>query len=174
MKAKLIAVAVSGLVLTGCSSLNPFSDSRMVSVDRLDPKDAAKVPKYFVEAQEPNRGVGEGRASNLQSSKDLARHHALVDLACKQNIDVKSQTNSTAAQNSKGGSSLTANTATVTSTSKCAALIRSTEDINLDIVQYGNEFRTYNRVRSDSVEQPVQNQFTEADQKQAERLRSSQ
>tara|TARA_B110000503_G_C7024154_1_gene361087 strand:+ start:207 stop:731 length:525 start_codon:yes stop_codon:yes gene_type:complete len=170
---KLILSTAALAILTGCGSLNPFNDSRMVKMDRMDPEDRLRLPKYMLEAQGSNIGVGEGRADNPQTSRDLAAHFAKVELCSKLSVQANSLTRTTATQNSKGGRSATAVTGTVASETRCAAVVGSPDVLDISTVQVGREYVTWTRIQSDSVEQPQTNEFSAADQTTANQLRTN-
>lgn len=165
----LILAATAGL--GACSSINPWNDSRMVQMDRQDPEDRLKVPRYMLEAQPSNVGVGEGRADDAQTSRALAAHYARVDLCGKLGVTANSVTRTTAAQNTKGVRSATSVTGSVASETVCAADVRSPEVLDTTTVQSAREFITWMRVSSDSVEPLQTNTFTDADAKAAQQLR---
>jgi hypothetical protein len=170
-KGKFILLLAATLALGACSSINPFNDSKMVEMDRLDAKDALRVPKYMLEAQPNNIGVGEGRADNPQTSRDLASHYARVELCSKLSVQARSRTRTTAAQNSKGARSATSVTGTVASETQCAAAIGSPDVLDVNTVQFGREYVTWTRIQSDAVEAIQSNEFSAADAAVAQTLK---
>ena len=110
MRGKILIALVLTVGLGGCST---FSDSKMVTMNQRDADDALKVPKYMLTAQASNVGVGEGRATDAQTSRDLADHYAKVDLCRKLVVTANSRVRTTAAQTAKGSRSNTAITGTV-------------------------------------------------------------
>ena len=171
MKKLVIPVAlVSTMVLSGCSSMNPFNDSRLVKVDRYDQEDAFRIPKYMSDSQPDNIGVGAGRSDDYNTAVEMAKHQATVDLCRKLELETRSKTRTTATQNAKGGRSLTALTGTIVSETACKAVVRNPIEVEKDVFQKGYEFHAFMKIESDSVEAPLDNQFTNGDQSVANQL----
>lgn len=165
MKGKILLSIAVGIALSGCSS------NRLVKMDRLDPEDALKVPAYMLEAQPSNIGIGEGRADQPQQSRQIAMHYASVDLCTKLGGRTDSRTRSTASQNSKGGRSRTSVTETIASETRCSAMVNLPDVLDVQTVQFGREFVTWTRIQSDDVSEPVDNSFSDQDQRVADNLR---
>ena len=167
MRGKILIALVLTIGLGGCST---FSDSKMVTMDQRDADDALKVPKYMLTAQASNVGVGEGRATDAQTSRDLADHYAKVDLCRKLVVTANSRVRTTAAQTAKGSRSNTAITGTVASETTCAALVAGPAVKDTTTVQHGYEFVTWVRLESDDVSAQRVDTFTSADGAAAQQL----
>ena len=167
MRGKILIALVLTIGLGGCST---FSDSKMVTMTQRDADDALKVPKYMLTAQASNVGVGEGRATDAQTSRDLADHYAKVDLCRKLVVTANSRVRTTAAQTAKGSRSNTAITGTVASETTCAALVAGPAVKDTTTVQHGYEFVTWVRLESDDVSEQRVDTFTSADSNAAQQL----
>lgn len=165
-----VAIAASALLLSGCASMNPWNDSRLVKVDRFDNEDQFRIPKYMTNSQPDNIGIGAGRSDDYNTAVEMAKHQATVDLCRKLELDASSRTRTTATQNAKGGRSLTALTGTIVSETKCSAIVRNPLELEKDVFQKGYEFHAFMMIESNSVEAPLDNQFTTGDQSVADQL----
>lgn len=163
MKTKLLGILGATILLGGCSSMNPWSDSRMVEIDQRKSSAALEVPRYMLEAQPSTVGVGEGRATNPQTARDLADHYAKVDLCRKLGVAANSRVRTTAAQTSKGARSATSVTGTVASETTCAAMVANPEVLDTATVQQGVEYITWVRISSDDVSAQLNDTFDATD-----------
>jgi hypothetical protein len=168
MKGKhLILIGAVGVFLAGCSN------TKMVQLDQFEPQKEMEVPKFALKKHDPNVGVGYAKSSDYGEALAYAHHQASGDICKKSNIEVRSNTTTTSAHNSKGAQSQTALTGRSITESKCKTLIGDIEPDEIVVKQEKKRlmFHAWVLIKADSVSGIVDNNFTNADQELANTLK---
>ena len=155
----LIVVGLFTATLAGCSS------TKMVELDQFEPQKEMEVPKFALQKHNPNVGVGYAKSSDYGEALAYAKHMAAGDICKKSNLEVRSNTTTTSAHNSKGAQSQTAITGRSITQSKCKTLLGDIEPDELVVKQEKKRlmFHAWVLVKSDSISPIVENDFSSQD-----------
>lgn len=167
MKGKHLLIAgLAAIALAGCSN------TKMVQLDQFEPQKEMEVPKFALKKHDPNVGVGYAKSSDYGEALAYAQHMASGDICKKSNIEVRSNTQTTSAHNSKGAQSQTALTGRSITESKCKTLIGDIEPDEIVVKQEKKRlmFHAWVLIKADSVTGIVDNSFSNADQQVANSL----
>ena len=157
-KTLLIAGALT-LALAGCSS------TRMVELDQFEPQKEMEVPKFALKKHDANVGVGYAKSSDYGEALSYATHMAAADVCKKSNLEVRSNTTTTSAHNSKGAQSRTAITGRSITQSKCKTLLGDIEPDEMVVKQEKKRlmFHAWVLIKSDNVAPIIENDFSVED-----------
>ena len=155
----LIIAGLLTVTLAGCSS------TRMVELDQFEPQKEMEVPKFALQKHNPNVGVGYAKSSDYGEALAYAKHMAASDICKKSNLEVRSNTTTTSAHNSKGAQSRTAITGRSIVQSKCKTLLGDIEPDEMIVKQEKKRlmFHAWVLVKSDSISPIIENDFTNQD-----------
>jgi len=153
MKGFLIAGIATAVILSGCSSIQTF--------DKVD-SEKLGAPKTWLNHTGENEGRGYAQSDKLDTAVTLAIADAKQDLCSKVSTEAKRLVRTTANLNSKGATSLTATTGSITSEAKSQCVVSDAE-VETEVLAEGRFLHVYAMITSDNVSEIVNNEFSEAD-----------
>jgi len=153
MKGILVAGIATAIFLSGCSSIQKF--------DKVE-SDELGAPKAWLNHTGENEGRGYAKSDKLDTAVTLAIADAKQDLCAKVSTEAKRRIRTTANLNSKGATSLTATTGSITSEAKSQCVVNNAE-IETEVLAEGRFLHVYAMITSESVSEIINNEFSTAD-----------